>query len=470
MAYEYLTQHDSPHFTPANRVRAVFGRDRKVESITIHHWGKDGQRFDNIIGWFKNPAARTSAHYVVEAGRVACLVNVKDAAWHAGNKVGNATSIGLELRPEATDGDYATAAELIRKLRATYGDLPLIPHSDWRPTVCPGRWDLVRLDRMARGTAAQRPTYLLTGADELNVRTGPSTRHNILGTLPQEVVWTGTGRTKNGWIEGATPYMLRQGQTGWVSGAELSLAGREPKPAPAPSHRTSSATHNGLLIRYHVYNEDLPGKSGVAIFLHGDNPRSDTRDGTGAHIKAMASAARAAGWVLVVPISPKTTWWLADGQSSGMRVVAPQLQALRTFIPAVRTEVGLTKGGTVLMGHSGGAEAIAEHLARTDVSWMGGSLTAMLVGGGTPNAVYPIDTPAAFRDASRMTWAGSKKGDGIGATSQSGGTWSAWASAVRGEAAYRRAGYNTRLMDTNAPGHSAYDFGGLMAQLIKEAA
>ena len=153
MAYEYITKHNSPAFTPAAECRKVFGHDRKIESITIHWWGVDGQDFEGPISWFCRPDATTSAHYIVEAGRVACIVDPDDAAWHAGNARGNATSIGLELRPEARDGDYATAAELIRTLRDTYGDLPLIPHRDWKATQCPGRWDLARLDALARNTA-----------------------------------------------------------------------------------------------------------------------------------------------------------------------------------------------------------------------------------------------------------------------------------------------------------------------------
>ena len=454
MAYNYITDHDSPAFTPAAECRKVFGHDRIIESITIHWWGVDGQDFEGPMSWFTRPDATTSAHYIVESGRVACIVDPDDAAWHAGNARGNATSIGLELRPEARDGDYATAAELIAKLRQTYGDLPLIPHKEWKATACPGRWDLARLDRLARGT---------TAAPAANV---PARTHTV---RPREgwgpIAWD-LGVSVDALLRanGATlARVLHPGDVLTVPEADA------PAPATKASKRTSSATHNGQLIRYHVFNEDLPTKRNVAIFLHGDNPRADTRDGTGSHITAMAKAARDAGWVLVVPVSPTTTWWLAPGQSSGMRVVAPQLQALRTFIPAVRVEVGLAQGGTVLMGHSGGAEAIAEHLARTDVAWTGGSITAMLVGGGTPNTVHPIDTPDAFRKASRMTWAGSKDGDGLGATTQSGGTWSAWASAERGERAYREAGYTTRLIDTRAPGHSAYDFGALMTQLIKEA-
>lgn len=151
MAYTLQTQYNSKNFTPAAQVPQVFGMPRTKDGITVHHWGGTGQQFDNVRDWLCTNDVPTSAHYVVQDGLVACIVSPDDAAWHAGTPRGNATTIGIELRPEATDGDYATAAQLIRELREAYGDLPLYKHSDWIATACPGRYDLARLDRMARG-------------------------------------------------------------------------------------------------------------------------------------------------------------------------------------------------------------------------------------------------------------------------------------------------------------------------------
>ena len=127
---------------------------RKITAIAIHHWGSLGQTHDGVVNWFCNPAqgAQTSAHFVVSGGRVHCIVSPADTAWHAGNWEANLTTIGIECRPEATDADYKTAAELVRWLWSKYGDLPLKPHKAFTSTACPGRWDLARLDREARGT------------------------------------------------------------------------------------------------------------------------------------------------------------------------------------------------------------------------------------------------------------------------------------------------------------------------------
>lgn len=139
-------------FTAAGNVPGTFGgTPRRIESITIHHWGVFGQTHDGVVNFFMNQSFTTSAHFVVSAGRIHCLVSPADAAWAAGNAYGNATSIHIECRPEATDEDYKTVAWLVDFLRDNYGaNLPLIPHRNWQATACPGIWDLSRIDALAR--------------------------------------------------------------------------------------------------------------------------------------------------------------------------------------------------------------------------------------------------------------------------------------------------------------------------------
>ena len=148
-AYEYITKYTSPNQN---------ARNSKVKSITIHHWGSRGQKFDNVVNWLCQKRAGTSAHYVVEAGKVACIVDPDRRAWHAGNSRGNHESIGIECRPEATEGDYATVAALVADLRAVYGNIPLKRHRDWTSTACPGVWDIGKIDRLARGAKPSAPS------------------------------------------------------------------------------------------------------------------------------------------------------------------------------------------------------------------------------------------------------------------------------------------------------------------------
>jgi len=188
-------------YTPAARVPATFGRKRTIDGIVIHHWGVLGQRHDDVVKFFVSGPGTTSAHFVVSAGRIDCLVSPLDAAWHSGNAVGNATTIGIECHPEATDEDYATVAELVSFLRATYGPLPLSPHRQWNQTACPGIWDLPRIDRLANGSAAIAPQssptteglfMSLTPAQEQEVLAAARLVNRYLdaptGSMPQKVV------------------------------------------------------------------------------------------------------------------------------------------------------------------------------------------------------------------------------------------------------------------------------------------
>ena len=154
-AYTYITKFTSPNQN---------ARNSKVKSITIHHWGSRGQKFDNVVNWLCQKRAGTSAHYVVEAGKVACIVDPDRRAWHAGNSRGNHESIGIECRPEATEGDYATVAALVADLRAVYGNIPLKRHRDWTSTACPGVWDIGKIDRLARGVKPSVPSASTGGA------------------------------------------------------------------------------------------------------------------------------------------------------------------------------------------------------------------------------------------------------------------------------------------------------------------
>ena len=147
----------SPNFYTPAECLAAYGRPRTVDGITIHHWGDPAAKptFDGVVAHLCNPASRVSAHYVVEAGRRAQLVDEGNAAWHAGSAAGNATQVGIECNPLARDEDYAEVAALVAEIRSRRGDLPLHPHKLWVATACPGAWDLSRLDAMARGIVVQ---------------------------------------------------------------------------------------------------------------------------------------------------------------------------------------------------------------------------------------------------------------------------------------------------------------------------
>jgi N-acetyl-anhydromuramyl-L-alanine amidase AmpD len=85
MAYQELTQFNSPNYTPGSQVPAVYGMARAVEGVTYHWWGSNAD-FMSIVNYLCRANGNTSAHTVGEAGRVAWIVDAVNAAWHAGNR------------------------------------------------------------------------------------------------------------------------------------------------------------------------------------------------------------------------------------------------------------------------------------------------------------------------------------------------------------------------------------------------
>lgn len=137
MSYQLITKYQSanagydPYYHHGGNVPKL---------IVIHHWGQDGQSFDGVCSWLCRHNGDSSAHFVVEAGKVAQLMPVTDAAWHVGIKSINMQSIGIECRPEMSDGDLQTVVELVTDLFNKYGEMPVRGHKDFVPTQCPGRY------------------------------------------------------------------------------------------------------------------------------------------------------------------------------------------------------------------------------------------------------------------------------------------------------------------------------------------
>lgn len=141
MQYTDITEYNATSFTEAWRTID------DIDTIVIHHWGDDNQRFEKVCEFFASGPG-TSAHFVVEAGRCAQLVEIKDIAWHAGNWAANQRSIGIECRPEMSPEDFETVAQVIADLETYYGKSFYVHgHKDFFNTACPGRW-YDQLDRL----------------------------------------------------------------------------------------------------------------------------------------------------------------------------------------------------------------------------------------------------------------------------------------------------------------------------------
>lgn len=132
--YVDIYDYNAGSYSPANR------SINDIDTIVIHHWGVDGQNFDDVCRFFAGGPG-TSAHYVVEAGKCAQLVEIKDIAWHAGDWGANSRSIGIECRPEMSDSDFETLAHVIADIETYYHKSFFIHgHKDFFNTACPGRY------------------------------------------------------------------------------------------------------------------------------------------------------------------------------------------------------------------------------------------------------------------------------------------------------------------------------------------
>ena len=149
MSYKFETQWDSPNFSGGNNGRKF---------IVIHWWDDPSKNpsYEGVISTLCNPSRGASAHFVATGTgrRVACLVDLNNTAWHAGTANPatnpNPISLGIECDPRCRSEDYDVVAELIANIRSAFGDIPLHRHSDFVITTCPGNWDLIRLDALAR--------------------------------------------------------------------------------------------------------------------------------------------------------------------------------------------------------------------------------------------------------------------------------------------------------------------------------
>jgi len=97
----------------------AFRSAASVDQVVIHvaegsFWGS--------IRWLRNPRSHGSSHFVVSReGEVVQLVDLKDVAWHAGNKWTNRRSIGIEhegwtKRGGFTKAQYEASARLLAYL------------------------------------------------------------------------------------------------------------------------------------------------------------------------------------------------------------------------------------------------------------------------------------------------------------------------------------------------------------------
>lgn len=202
--------------------------NHKIEKIFIHHMAGNltVQQCGNV---FKKNAA--SAHYGVNGKNIGCYVDESDTAWHCGNFAYNQRSIGIELANDkgasgywhVSDATIATAIKLIadicrrngiKEINYT-GDLSgnLCMHCWVVSTACPGTYLKSKFKYIADEVNRLLGNYdridfkVRVKVSDLNIRTGPSTKHKRKGFIKPGIYTI--VETKNGWGK------LKSG-AGWI--------------------------------------------------------------------------------------------------------------------------------------------------------------------------------------------------------------------------------------------------------------
>lgn len=240
MAYKFETQFNSPNYSLPSEAMGIWGRPRTIEAIGIHWWDDplNDPSYEGTINVLCNPQRQASAHFVATGTnrRVACLVDLENVSWATNSA--NPYTISIECDPRGRDEDYDVVGEIIAELRATYGPLKLMKHSDVVATRCPGTYDLARLERVAA-------TKIAKAEDQFGMATTKATAPAPVPTPTPPVTTIGYRVYLNGTQIGA--YSLpHNAYQKWLStdkkgvikdgtGVDVTLAVASKYEAPAPT-------------------------------------------------------------------------------------------------------------------------------------------------------------------------------------------------------------------------------------------
>ena len=227
------------NFQPSGRPSPALPIDR----IVIHDIEGAGPE---AIRWFQNPQAKVSSHYVVDGqtGRVTQLVRERDIAWHAGDHLTNARSVGIEhggyaYRPGFYNPvEYEASAHLVRAIALRYG-IPrdrthIIGHFEVPDSAHPGHFG-GRSGHTDPGPYWDWDYFLALVRND--ARSGPAPAPALVVLHPGETVpaaWTLTNTGDDAWpadptaasdaaLRGLGPVYLGAGKDG--SGQRVCRAG-----------------------------------------------------------------------------------------------------------------------------------------------------------------------------------------------------------------------------------------------------
>lgn len=141
-------------------------------SITVHETDLPNVEPEQFYKSVKNGQIdlkrepQASFQFCVGSATIRQLVNAKRTCWHAGCKIGNNTSIGIEIcqysDKEKQKQAYLNAIELIKVLKSELNIKRVVRHYDWTRKNCPSKL----LNKAIKGLTWEWFTSLLQGQNK----------------------------------------------------------------------------------------------------------------------------------------------------------------------------------------------------------------------------------------------------------------------------------------------------------------
>ena len=193
-------------------------------SITIHNTGNIGATARANHNYMKNINKSgeriASWHFTVSDTEIIQAQSTNYKCYHAGNSVGNNTSIGIEIcmfdDAKRQKKAYDNAIELVKILMAYHGFKvsQIKRHKDWSGKHCPAwlleskfgyswSWFINQIGGTKEDTMASFKIKVVN-CDKLNARVGPGTNYQVADTVKVGTILTIIGesgkwyRTKSG--------------------------------------------------------------------------------------------------------------------------------------------------------------------------------------------------------------------------------------------------------------------------------
>lgn len=235
---------------------------RAVKYIVMHYTGNEKDTARGNANYFKGTNRKASAHFFVDNDNIYNTVALKNIAWHCGGSTyyhsscRNANSIGIEMC--CTAGDYKISKKTLQNsaylcanlckrigIAATEVDTYVLRHYDVTHKKCPAQmansvsdadWIAFKKDvksilktgkietetkansaRVDSGLGIKVDYRVKITADILNIRKGPGTKYDIVGTIKDKGIYTIVKEYQNGSVKWGLLKSGAEKENKWIS-------------------------------------------------------------------------------------------------------------------------------------------------------------------------------------------------------------------------------------------------------------